>query len=151
MQPRQPGCCTESRSALHLVARRSAHAAVVSEPAFDDAQPDADARLHLAGELRVQRRDLGLRFIDIALARQEAGALGADARRLDRVARLGERSIEPRQQARRRRLHAASRCSASRSSSALRYGRDVVMAEKASATERIRAISGIDSAPSPSR
>src|SRR5437868_3573517 len=116
MQPRHPGRCAQGLRTLHLVACRRTQAAEMKQPAFGNAKPGTDRRIRLLVEEGMQRIELRLRFLEMAMARKKAGAFGAQAGRLDGMPRLREGRIEPREQPRlgNPRVHAVSRCSASR-------------------------------------
>ena len=80
--------------------RAQAQGGVVGMQAFGQAEPGPQGRIRLPGQLRIQLVDDGPGGFELALAREQAGAFGAQAFGLDRIRRRGDGCIELGQQAR---------------------------------------------------
>ena len=95
-----------------IVHRHQVEVAVEVEQRLGQRDPRADRRLRPLIEAPMQVGQLMARTIELALSRQHAGSLGAQARAVDRRGGRGNRRVKPAQQP--RRLHVVRRVKASR-------------------------------------
>jgi len=92
---------TQGKRAQHAVASGGALVGEVQYQAVGQMQPGADQRVGCAVVQRMQLGQLGACLVEVALAGEQAGALGAQAGGVQRAASSGDTGVDRREQRRR--------------------------------------------------